>query len=137
MHRTQMAERCPHAIVAGTARLPAHRFIINALGWASAVPERDATVYGLLWELTDSDVEALDAYEGVAEGEYVPKAVIAERWPSGQAVDAWIYAATTAARGKPEPPYLAAIVEAAVSLGAPAEYIEELRGWGRMTEPGR
>jgi gamma-glutamylcyclotransferase (GGCT)/AIG2-like uncharacterized protein YtfP len=130
MHRTQMAERCPHAIVAGTARLPAHRFVINALGWACAVPEPGATVYGLLWELRASDVEALDAYEGVAEGEYVPQGVRAERWPFGGAVDAWIYVATTVARGRPEPAYLAAIVEAAVSLGAPPEYTEELREWG-------
>lgn len=137
MHWAQMAERCPHAIVAGTARLPAYRFIINALGWASAVPERDATVHGLLWELTESDVEALDAYEGVAEGKYVPKAVIAERWPSGQAVDAWIYAATTAAPGTPAPAYLAGIVEAAVSLRAPPDYIAELREWGRITDHGR
>jgi len=137
MHRTQMAERCPHAIIAGTARLPAHRFIINALGWASAVSERDATVYGLLWELTERDVDALDAYEDVADGEYVPKAVIAERWPSGGVVDAWIYAATTVVPGMPSPAYLAGIVEAAVSLGAPPEYIEELREWGRITNPGR
>jgi hypothetical protein len=137
MHRTQMAERCPHAIGAGTARLPAHRFIINALGWACAVPEPGATVYGLLWELHDSDVEALDIYEGVAEGDYVPKTVRAERWPSGEGVDAWIYAATTMAPGTPAPAYLAEIVEAAVSLAAPAAYIEELREWGTTLHPRR
>jgi len=132
-----MAERCPDAVAKGIARLPAHRFIINALGWACAIPELGATVYGLLWELTDSDVEALDAYEGVAEGEYAPKAVSAERWPSGEAVGAWIYAATTVAPGTPAPAYLAGIVEAAVSLGAPPEYIAELRAWGRITDRGR
>jgi gamma-glutamylcyclotransferase (GGCT)/AIG2-like uncharacterized protein YtfP len=137
MHRGQMAERCPGATPAGTAWLPAHRFAINRCGWATVVPEEGATVYGALWGLTDADERALDLYEGVAEGDYVRKVVEAWRWPSGGPVEAWLYVAAEASPGLPEPEYLAGIVEAALFLGLPTRYADEVRAWGAASRQGR
>jgi AIG2 family protein len=137
MHRGQMAERCPGAVPAGTARLPSHRFRINSAGWATVTPEEGADVYGALWGLAEDDEHALDLYEGVAEGGYVRKVVEAWRWPSGGPVAAWLYVATDTSPGVPERKYLAGIVEAARLLGLPAPYADEVRAWGRPSRRRR
>lgn len=76
---TQMAARCPSARPAHLARAYGWRFIINARGYANVVPDgvSDAAagvsgpgVFGVLYEITGRDEEALDGYEGVEQGCY-------------------------------------------------------------------
>ena len=119
-----MAGRCPGAALLGVTRLPGYRFIIARAGYASLEPDPAADVHGVLWNLTREDVEALDAFEGVAEGLYRKVIFSIDGGP------ALIYLPADRARGKPEAGYLAGVVAAARGHGLPDDYIKELRGWG-------
>ncbi|KAJ7286058.1 Butirosin biosynthesis, BtrG-like protein [Mycena rebaudengoi] len=63
--RQQMDKRCPDNKFLGTARLADWRFIINGRGYANLIPSKGDGVYAFLYELSASDEEALDGYEGV------------------------------------------------------------------------
>ena len=47
MHRAEMAQRCPGAVLQGIARLDRHEFLINARGVATIVQAR-SFVFGVL-----------------------------------------------------------------------------------------
>ena len=70
MNLTQMHERCPSSILLGVGELIGYKFIIGPRGYASIVQERNKTVYGAVWELTEIDVTTLDSYEGMAQHLY-------------------------------------------------------------------
>lgn len=119
-----MAGRCPGAALLGVTRLPGYRFIIARAGYAGLEPDPAADVHGVLWNLTREDVEALDAFEGVAEGLYRKVVFSIDGGP------ALIYLPADRARGKPEAAYLAVVVAAAQHHRLPGDYIKELKGWG-------
>ena len=66
----QMAFRCPDAVILGSASLAAHAFLINTRGFATVIPAANQVVHGVLWEISPTDDESLDRYEGVASGFY-------------------------------------------------------------------
>ncbi len=59
---TQMAFRCPHSKVVGTAMVKGWE--LEFRGVATIVPKPDTEVPVLLWELDPRDVPALNRYEG-------------------------------------------------------------------------
>ncbi len=59
---TQMAFRCPHSRVVGTAMVKGWE--LEFRGVATIVPKPDTEVPVLLWELDPRDVPALNRYEG-------------------------------------------------------------------------
>ncbi len=127
MDEAQMIMRCPDAEPRGTASLDGYRFIINARGVATAIPDPDSLLRGVLWGLGAEDEESLDRYEGVGYGTYA-KEVVTVQTDSGEAVDAITYLATGDTQtGSPSFAYGDRIIRAAVEQGLPAEYIEELR----------
>lgn len=70
MNKTQMNERCPGAVLLGTASLPEHKLAFTIFspkrncGCADIVSDSTSTVYGLLYELSESEMGAMDAFEG-------------------------------------------------------------------------
>ncbi|HAB16291.1 MAG TPA: gamma-glutamylcyclotransferase [Verrucomicrobiales bacterium] len=121
-------ERCPRSRVWRLATLEGWRFLINETGYATVVPMEGRTTYGLLWQLNLLDEPALDQYEGIGEGLYT------KEWlnvgdSAGQTVRALCYRAVSSVPGSPQPGYLEGIIAAAVALGLPATYIDELRSW--------
>ena len=66
----QIAERCPGHRVVGLAVLPDHRLVFPRFsadwggGVASVALAHGERVWGVLYELTDSDLASLDGYEG-------------------------------------------------------------------------
>lgn len=66
----QMSARCPGHRTIGLARLPDHRltFPLYSETWQGGVAglslAHGETVWGVLYELTDEDLAALDRYEG-------------------------------------------------------------------------
>ena len=124
MDVNQMAERCPGAIQAGVAVLPRHRFLINARGVATIVPDLTERVYGLLWSLSPKHVAALDGFEGVAIGHYQRRylSVSAHGLPRL----ALVYVAVNSEPGPPRPGYVEKILVAARGLGLPEEYLAKL-----------
>src|SRR6266481_7272980 len=110
MHRAEMAERCPNAVLQGIARLDRHEFLINARGVATVVPAR-SFVYGVLWTVSASDETRLDRFEGVEFGFYRKRGVTV-RSEAGQ-VQAFAYVAWNSVPGRPRAGYLESILEAA------------------------
>lgn len=66
----QMKKRCPECRLLGKAVLDGYRWIISTNGYASIVRSEKDQVHGLIYELSASDEEKLDGYEGVAQGAY-------------------------------------------------------------------
>ena len=71
-----MAERCPHSPRAGTGWLDGWRLTFGGedMGWegalANVVEEQDARVFVVLYEISASDEEALDRWDGATLGYY-------------------------------------------------------------------
>lgn len=57
-----MARRCPSARSLGPARLINYRLVFR--GVADVEPSPDTWCDGVLWEITESDLDALDLLEG-------------------------------------------------------------------------
>lgn len=70
MNNTQMTERCPGAVLLGTASLPGHKLAFTIFspkrncGCADIVSDTTSTVHGLLYELSESEMGAMDTFEG-------------------------------------------------------------------------
>ena len=127
----QMAERCPTARIAGTARLPGYRFIIATCGYASIVPATDtddALVHGILWHVTAADVVALDLFEEVGTALYF-KSEASVITATGVACQAMVYMARDPNEGVPAAEYLPEIIDTASQFGFPNTYVEMMRGW--------
>ncbi len=70
MSDVQIKDRCPQSNKLGTARLHGYRWIITTRGYASIVESDEDKVEGVLFELSLSDEETLDKWEGVRQGSY-------------------------------------------------------------------
>lgn len=70
MDQNQMKERCPSAVLIGTATLADYRLAFTIFspkrqcGCADIIPSKGNTVYGLLYRLTDAEMKAMDDFEG-------------------------------------------------------------------------
>ena len=124
MDSEQMAQRCPGAERVGVAVLPDYRVLINAQGVATVIPVEGGSVFGLLWRLSEKDVESLDRYEGVASGHYRREYVTVDA--NGDEIQALVYVATNVTPGKPRPGYLEGVLRAGAEVGLPAAYLAEL-----------
>src|SRR5207245_2685242 len=108
-----MAERCPGARIVGPARLPRHRifFTRDSAGFSGGVASiaRDdaAEVWGVLWDITESDRAALDSYEGFPFAYKREQVTIEAR---GSQQEAMAYVAIPTAGRAPEPEYLEGII---------------------------
>jgi cation transport regulator ChaC len=130
MDVSQMCVRCPDSVLASVGSLAGWKFRINTRGVATIVPQDGSTVYGVLWRLSPADEESLDRYEGVGMGLYSKKTMDV-RLSDGSRVHALVYVAEDDHPGTPRPEYLEGIVSAALRIGLPAPYVEELRVWSR------
>jgi gamma-glutamylcyclotransferase (GGCT)/AIG2-like uncharacterized protein YtfP len=74
MNWQQMQDRCPSAMFCGTALLPDHRLAFTrrstkrGCGVADALPEKGRGVWGVVYEISKSDLTRLDVSEGYKEG---------------------------------------------------------------------
>lgn len=117
----QMAKRCPQCRKIGVARLPGYRWIISARGCANVVESADDEVEGVLFELSRSDEEALDRYEGVAAGMY-HKADLRVRH-GDEEKSALVYVDSITAEGAPKPEYIGRINAGLADANLSAEYV--------------
>ncbi len=131
MDPLQMEQRWLGAVVVGPARLDDHRlmFAWDSPGWGGGVatvePAASDHVWGVLWELTDEHVRALDEYEGVSKGVYTRETSEVES--AGEMVKAMIYVATDSRYKKPSARYVNALIRGAKAFAIPDEYVERLR----------
>ncbi|MEK7331485.1 MAG: gamma-glutamylcyclotransferase family protein [Candidatus Eisenbacteria bacterium] len=138
----QMRTRCPESRVVGLAALPDHRltFPLHSEGWgggaAGASHAHGSTVWGVLYELSESDLASLDRYEGwkgpgdhhnLYDRDLVT--VVLTRADDGSVprrVRATTYFARTLNPTPPSRRYLDTILKGARHHRLPPEYIEWL-----------
>ncbi len=135
MDPAQMRERAPGGRALGAARLGGWRltFTRDSPGWGGGVghiePDPADEVWGVLWDLTEPDLVALDAYEGVDVGAYVRDEVSVTQ--DGRDIDAIVYLAVPRGFKQPSERYIAALVRGAEAHGLPKAYVERLRALSR------
>jgi gamma-glutamylcyclotransferase (GGCT)/AIG2-like uncharacterized protein YtfP len=131
MDPAQMAERCPHSPQAGTGWLDGWRLTFGGedLGWegalATVVEETDARVFVVLYEMAETDEEALDRWDGATLG-YYSKLRVRVATLDGD-VPAWLYVLNDYEGGLPAARYLGIMADAAEAAGAPADYVAAIR----------
>jgi|SRR6267154_1557056 len=132
--RVKAANRCPNARFIFNAVLPGNRLVFTRGGEpgncaADAVPEPGSLVWGVVYDITDSDRRQLDSLEGVAIRAYRPKEVLVH--PHGdmeQRVMVLTYSASDPAdiQRAPSREYLDYLLRGARRWGLPADYIAQL-----------
>jgi gamma-glutamylcyclotransferase (GGCT)/AIG2-like uncharacterized protein YtfP len=124
MDAAGMAQRCPKSKPLGPARLPRHRFIITADGYASVIRDPRESVHGVLWDCALADMRTLDKFEELDRGLYVKisqPVVVA-----GGSKRALVYVGRTAEPGRPRPGYLEPIIASGRGWGLPEAYLAGL-----------
>jgi phage replication-related protein YjqB (UPF0714/DUF867 family)/gamma-glutamylcyclotransferase (GGCT)/AIG2-like uncharacterized protein YtfP len=122
----QMAQRCPHAVDPRPAILGDHDWLINQRGVATVEPFAGTQVHGVLWQLSDHDLAALDSAEGVPR-RYRRQQL--DVHTDGGLANAWVYIDHRVEAGPPRPGYLERIIDGAVHHRLPPRWIEFLRRW--------
>ena len=128
MDLSQMKRRCPEYRLISKGSLPGHRLTFNRFssGWgggvADVIQDQDSKVWGLVFEISDSDLERLDRYEGYHKNQ----TSMYERWkavidtPNGQISDVWVYTVVEKQKFvQPTVEYLQIIKDAAVRWNLP------------------
>jgi gamma-glutamylcyclotransferase (GGCT)/AIG2-like uncharacterized protein YtfP len=129
MDVASMAERCPSSKPIGLARLPRHRWIISADGYANVVQDPRKQVHGLLWELALSDVPPLDRFEDVPRlYRKITQPVISTKGIR----QALIYISRAQESGRPRQGYLDDVIRAAESAELSPAYINDMRKFGEQ-----
>ncbi|MBG0775928.1 MAG: gamma-glutamylcyclotransferase [Desulfovibrionaceae bacterium] len=137
MHPDQMRERCLHPVVLGIARLPGYALAFHGHTWLwdggmeTVVPAPGRDLWGVLYELSPTDADSLDAWQDIrlnGTGSYFhsPVEVFA---PDGTRSDAVLYRKDIL--GEPLPPsreFLEHILCGARAHGLPEGYLRELAG---------
>ena len=131
----QMKRRCPLSKLISKGSLSGHRltFTKYSSGWgggvADVIQDEGSEVWGLVFEISDSDLERLDRYEGYHKDE----TSLYERWkavintPHGQVCDVWVYTVVEKQKFvQPTLEYLQIIKDAAVRWGFPKVYQQTL-----------
>ena len=136
MDPAQMLRRCPSSPFLGTGWIRGWRLTFGAeeFGWegalATLVPDEAPEqlhpgVYVALYDLTEADEKALDAWEGADLGLY-RRVHLRVHTLAGDQV-AYVYALDAFEGGLPSARHLGAIADAAETAGAPDDYVLELR----------
>jgi gamma-glutamylcyclotransferase (GGCT)/AIG2-like uncharacterized protein YtfP len=132
MDPEQMHLRCPHSPVRGTGWLEGWRLTFGGedVGWegslATLVEDAGSRVFVALYDITSADEAHLDEWEGADIGLY-RKIRLRVQTLEGEVL-AWLYVLDAYEGGLPSARYLGILADAAEAAGAPADYLEELRG---------
>ena len=132
---SQMKRRCPECRLISKGSLSGHSLTFNRFsnGWgggvADVIQDQDSKVWGLVFEISDSDLERLDRYEGY----HKDQTSMYERWkavidtPNGQISDVWVYTVVEKQKYvQPTLEYLQIIKDAAVRWNFPKDYQQTL-----------
>jgi gamma-glutamylcyclotransferase (GGCT)/AIG2-like uncharacterized protein YtfP len=135
-----MAERCPHSPQRGTGWLEGWRLTFGGedIGWegplATVVEDVAERVFVVLYEISHLDERSLDRWDGVTLG-YFRKTRVRVETLDGDAA-AWLYVLNAYEGGLPSERYLGMLADAADKAGAPADYVDDLRGRPSITPGG-
>ena len=123
---------CPRGTMVGPARLPGHRLAFSRYsrqrrgGSADVVPDPESEVWGVLYEVDEDDLAAMDRSEGVPAAYHREVVTVVDE--AGEERQAVTYVANRTGEFLPHKEYLRVIVQGAEVRGLPSEYIEGLKG---------
>ncbi len=122
--------RCGGATVLGRARLAGYQLVFTRYsmaekgGVADIVPEPDAEVWGVLYEIDASCFAALDDYEGAPRAYRRETLCVVD--DAGAEREATVYIANRTGQFAPSRAYLAQIVLGAREHALPEEYVRAI-----------
>ncbi len=129
MNFDQMHVRCSGAIFSGPARLNNWEYYINSDGYAGIYQSDSNKVHGCLWQLKDEHLDALDKYEAVDQGYYDRRTIDILDEKESVKRNAIVYISNNSKFGTPTSNYQDAVIEGAVQVGLPEDYIDFLESW--------
>lgn len=121
-HPDQMARRCPDSLCLGAAHLDGYRFVFRT--HADVELSDYDQVSGVLWQVSDDDLQALDMLEGFP-GYYLRQRVwVTDK--TGARCIAWVYTmADQDYLQEPSPGYLHLCTEGYIAHGVPTNQLTE------------
>ena len=121
---------CPRGAFVGPARLPDHRLAFSRYssqrrgGSADVVPDAESEVWGVLYEVSNADLDALDRSENVPAA-YRRETVVVEDAEGGER-EAVTFVANRTGDFLPHRDYVALIAQGAEARGLPPHYVAAL-----------
>lgn len=127
----QLEERIGRPVPGTVGLLRDHELVFNKLGtqqtgYANIRPREGDRVYGVLYPLTEQELERLDRKEGVP-GHYRRQTVVVETDAGPMKAVCYVAASDKVCEClKPSKDYLRSLVEGARAHGLPPEYVQRL-----------
>lgn len=124
MDVAQMAIRCPQATLIGTTVLADYKLVFRGQEryYADIEPQSKAKVPVLLWQISETDEQNLDAYESYPE--LYRKLEVAVKW-HGQKIKAMVYRMNQGRYGQPAADYLERLQMAYQVFGFDLDILEQ------------
>lgn len=122
----QMARRCPDAADPRTAVLDGHAWLINERGVATVRAAPGGRVHGVVWQISDDDLAALDVAESVPA--HYRRFRLPVRTAAGSVL-VWVYIDYRVRPGPARDGYLERVIDGAQRQGLPTGWLDFLRGW--------
>ncbi|HEY9275768.1 MAG: hypothetical protein RLY74_1060 [Actinomycetota bacterium] len=132
----QMLQRAPHSPHLGTGWLRGWRLTFGGeeIGWEGAVAtlaeDSSASVFVSIYDLTKQDEQTLDEWEGVTTKLYSKIRVRVDTLNGVQLC--YVYVLNSFEGGTPSNRYLEIMINAALEAGAPSDYIDTLKRFGKL-----
>ena len=130
MEPRRMKRRAPRSRPLGPARLPGYRLDFTRYstnfhgGVADVVPDAEAEVWGVLYEVEESDLERLDEHEGVPVA--YRRGAVSVIDDDGREREAVVYLANRTGRFTPRKEYMDFLLRGAREQGLPQEWLRHL-----------
>lgn len=138
MWSAQMKERCPQSCFYSKAILHDYALCFPRTcegrwgkgGVAGVCKAAGDRVEGVLYEVTEKDIAALDQFEGVEDGDYYREAVNVID-ALGNDLEAWIYFANAQGEAdfKPSVTYIDTLIKGASGYGLSESYLRRLKSY--------
>lgn len=119
----QMKKRCPEFKKIGYGILKNYLWFISKRGYANIVPSENDEVHGIIYDLSESDIDNLDIKEGVTSGCYSKNFLIVEcnRFP----FKCLVYVDSTQTPGVPKTEYITRINQGIMDSKLSPDYISK------------
>ena len=116
---TEMANRCPNSVNLGPAQIDNFEFVFRT--HADIAPKKGAVCYGVLWEISEDNLDELDQLEGYPS--YYTRFSVAVTTAESTTY-ALVYQMTNQTHdGKPYPKYLQLVTEGYKENNIPQDQI--------------
>jgi cation transport regulator ChaC len=126
MSRDVLAKAHVHLTDSQMARLDGWKLQIAPR--ATLIPSQDSCVYGILAQLTHSEIDTLYTKDWFGFGTYLPEAVIVTDAAGGQ-LAAMCYIAWQIEGGKPTEEYVEKILSVAREYSFPEDYVRHIQSF--------